>query len=191
MAEHNFRREPYEVKYGSTRPIVLRNGEVHAFTPEALHGWARQMNNGAFLPIHIEHLTYLPPSARLVAGRLEPAHDGALDLIATIEEVPSLVIGHDDSHPLPPAPRSVPVVGQAPPLFHVLVEPGNFAPGKLAELVNTAPVPVKRRSQWAELPPLELLFVFSVAPSLAIGLASFWKSFTGELGTQAGKALAD
>lgn len=179
----------FEFSQMSTRVGALSTGEPFAFAPEALEQMASRINGGTFLPIHEEHLTYLPPIARMVAARVDQADDGALELVTTGETLPLAIFG-DDPEPLPAVPSSMPATDAVPETFHISLEPRNFEPHVFSGLMTSAPVPLRTHSQWSALPPLEIMFILPVTAGIAAGLAAFFKSFGSELGTQSAKALS-
>lgn len=184
--------ERIEIPLVSTRLVWPSGGMPTAFAPEALESMARQINAGSFLPMHDEHLAYLPPNGRIASARVEKAIDGALELYGVVETVPHILVREDPPESISSIvipPSAVAKDSSAP--FQLSIEPRNFEPDEYAKLVATAPFPVRPISKWSELPPLEILIVLHVTAGLAMGLGAFFKKFMEELGTEAGKAFAD
>ena len=183
--------EPIEIVFATTRPSELASGEFMQFSREALESYAQQINSGRFLPVNIEHLTFLPPVGRLTAARIQQTDNNELDLIVTLESVPQVMITEIEMDTLASRGQQESLPQQSlTDAIHIMLEQRNYSEDDFQAIQDTAPFSVTEQHQWAALPPLEILFVVPVTLRL-LGITKFFESFFGELGTQSAKGVAD
>lgn len=156
-------------------------------TREALEDALAQARSG-FIPITIEHLDYLPPIGRWSDGRLILCEDGETELELHGRRLAQLVpVAADPPNPLDavadleavPVPSDVSVV--------LRIEGRNFSTSVLAELHETAPIPVREEHRWSELPPL----IWTLVIPVAWGAVKFAGAFFEELGKVSAKAFSE
>jgi hypothetical protein len=174
-------------KAGSTRMVQLATGERVAFSREALEGVIEQVES-RFIPMTLEHLTFLPPVGRWHSGEIIKAADGADELILRGRYLKRLhPVGADPdpwrflearSADAPSSPESIEVE-------HVGFTARSFEDAVVERAKADPPVPVEEDERWSVLPPIELILVIPVV----WGLCRFMGSFLDTLGRETAEAL--
>lgn len=165
----------------STRVIKLTTGEQYSFSRGALDKAAAQASTG-FIPLGVEHLSYLPPRGRISRAEVITAPDGEDELIMYGEDLEfgkanDLVLDETSS-----GPQDQIQIGDS---VTMATESRNFTQEAWQELQTEAPLPVEERPTWSDLPPLILTLLIPVT----WGAAKFMGSFLSQLGTAAADGL--
>ncbi len=177
MSEEGWEKKSLVIRAASTRTVELPTGERVRFAKEALEGVANQVRS-SFLPMHVEHLTVLPPIGRWVDAQVVEADDGEFELLMEGEYLPQLVRSGEDFDPFALLPGEA-AAGKVPEMhLRVLTESRNFEEEDFQAIRQDAPVEIGQENRWAILPPLEWVFVFPVV----WGAIRFAGSFFDELG---------
>lgn len=165
----------------STRVITLTTGERYSFSHTILDKAAEQAGRG-FIPIGVEHLTYLPPSGYIARAEVVTDVDGESELIMYGED---LKLGRADDLVLAtPAsePQDLVPVGENATMG---TESRNFASETWQELQSEAPFPLKEKPTWSDLPPI----ILTLAIPVTWGAVKFAGSFFSQLGTATADGL--
>jgi hypothetical protein len=152
-------------RLGTTRPVHVAGGKVIAYTEGGLRNMAQSLTQG-FVPMHIEHLTYLPPVARWGRAEVVQAADGALELFLEADELPRRRLGDIDLtipsiDELSRAEQADDVGDSA--AVTLGLEPRNYDPDVFDEIVAASPVDIEEESQWGVLPPIDWIIWVGVA----------------------------
>lgn len=167
----------YRIRSGmSTRIVQLTTGENVHFSAEGLARAAQQVNSG-FVPMGVEHLSYLPPRGRLTRGELLTDDDGESELILYGKDLQFLRAGEMSLKPTGER-------GDEPPaevLANVTigVERRNYTSEAWERIVADSPIPIEDKSSWSDLPPL----IWMLAIPVTWGAIRFAGSFLDRLGT--------
>jgi hypothetical protein len=168
----------YRIKSGlSTRVVQLTSGEsVHA-SREALDKAARQVGSG-FIPMGVEHLSYLPPRGRLTRAEVLTDSDGESELVVYGQDLTFLRAGEMSLKPAV-AETDEP----SPSLGNVTIsaEPRNYSRDSWEEIVADSPVPVEEGVAWSDLPPL----IWTLSIPVTWAAVRFAGSFFDRLGDAA------
>lgn len=172
----------------TTRPTTLTSGDRIAFTKEALEQAVADINTG-FMPMPVEHLSYLPPIGRVAEGELIEA-DGDFWL-AIRDEV--LFPGTSPDLTLPEIAAET--NGEEDPAAHLSValgtEPRNFAETDFAEIRQEAPSDIGSHALHSDLPPLIWSFSVGITGLGVLGAKAFVTEFCKQLGTDSATAFVD
>ena len=168
----------YRIKSGmSTRDVQLTSGERVHFSREALDRAAQQVCTG-FVPLGVEHLSYLPPRGRLTHGDVETDADGQSELILYGQDLEFLRAGEMSLHAA--------VLETAGPLevfndVTIAAEPRNFSRDDWRDIVAASPIPVEESVAWSDLPAL----IWMLSIPVTWGAVRFAGSFFDRLGAVA------
>ncbi|MEU5727178.1 hypothetical protein ABZ783_35980 [Micromonospora sp. NPDC047738] len=157
----------------TTRTITLRSGERYSFAREALDDTVRQVES-RFIPMAVEHLSYLPPLGRIYRAEVVEDDTGHADLIFRARE-----LHRRRSRDL--TLREIPVDGEPnqPDIdLQLSAEPRNFEPADWEELTETAPIQLRHTAAWSELPPL----IWILSSIVTWGVGEFAKAFVARFG---------
>jgi hypothetical protein len=174
-------------KAASTRLVPLATGEMVRFTRDALESIIEHVERG-FVPMTLEHLTFLPPVGRWHSGELVMAEDGADELILRgryltrlrpVDADPDLwrfLDARTEGAPAPPESVEIEHVGFAPRIFD---------DAAVERAKASAPVPVEEEERWSVLPPIEWV----IAIQVTWALTRFVGSFLDTLGRETAESL--
>lgn len=165
----------YRIRAGaSTRPVKLTTGENVRFAKKALDNAAQQVGSG-FIPMSVEHLSYLPPRGRLTRAEVLTDSDGESELLLYGKDLQFLRAGE-----MSIGPREEEADYPAELLTGVTIaaEPRNYAPEAWAKIVADSPLPVEEQVAWSSLPPLIWVLYIPVT----WGAIKFAGSFLSRLG---------
>lgn len=176
----------YVARAISTRPVEIEGTDhMTVVTRDALDGMAAQIAEG-FIPIVVEHLSYIPPIGRWHTGEVVEAPDGEFELELRGSALRQLVPVGDD----PPDPLAVvdglPAAGPLTLTAELRYEARNFDYDVNGDLRQGPPFPLKEEHQWAELPPL----IWTLSIPVVWGAIKFAGSFFETLGKESGEAVA-
>jgi hypothetical protein len=142
----------------------------------------------AFIPMTLEHLSFLPPVGRWHSGEIIKAEDGADELILRGRYLKRLRPVDADPDPWqflaartagsPSAPESIDIK-------HVAFASRTFEDAAVERAKATAPVLVSEEERWSALPPIEWVLAIPVL----WGLTRFAGSFLDTLGRETAEAL--
>ena len=161
----------------STRGVQLTSGERVRFSHEALDRAAQQVSTG-FIPMAVEHLSYLPPRGRLTHGEVETDADGQSELILYGQDLEFRRAGEMSLHAA--------VLEPAGPLevlndVTIAAEPRNFSRDDWRDIVAASPIPVEESAAWSDLPAL----IWMLSVPVTWGAVRFAGSFFDRLGAAA------
>jgi hypothetical protein len=165
----------YRIKPGvSTRVAQLATGERFIFAREALDKAAEQAGS-RFIPIRVEHLSYLPPRGRITRAEIETAPDGESELVLHGTDLTALRAA--DMSLMPTTATSDEPTDTLDDIT-LTIEPRNFTPEAWQRITSQAPVPITEAAAWAALPPL----IVALAIPVTWGAVRFAGSFMSRLG---------
>jgi hypothetical protein len=182
MGDH-WVQSDYVARAMSTRPVQIEGTDY--ITREALDGMAAQVAEG-FIPITVEHLSYIPPIGRWHSAEVIEAPDGEFDLELRGSPLRQLVpVGHD------PADVLLLVDGlhevESPTTEAQLqYEARNFTADDVAALQEAPPFPLKEEYKWSNLPPL----IWTLSIPVLWGACKFAGSFFETLGKESAESVA-
>src|SRR5579859_5367302 len=172
----------YRIRSGvSTRTVQLTTGELVNFSREALESAAEQAAAG-FIPMGVEHLSYLPPRGRITRAEIETDAEGQADLVVYGQDLKFLRAG--DLSLVSGFPSTA---DQGQPLSDVTigVEPRNYPPEVWQEIISRSPLPVIEKANWSGLPAL----IYTLSIPVVWGAIKFAGSFFERLGAAAADGL--
>jgi hypothetical protein len=136
----------YVARAMSTRPVRIEGTDhMTRATREALDGMAAQVAD-AFIPITVEHLSYIPPIGRWHSAAVIEAPDGEFDLELRGTTLPQLVpVGDDPADVLLLIDR-LPEVDPPTAEAHLQYEARNFTADDVTALHAEPPFPLRRNT---------------------------------------------
>jgi hypothetical protein len=183
MSAHEQQVREFVLRTGaSTRVVTLRTGERVAYAREALDGMLRQVGS-RFVPLAVEHLTYLPPSGRIHGGEIVEDDDGHAELYLHARE---LTADRAADLTLPPvAFRDAEPFDQQLGDVEVLATARNFSPADWRAIEADAPIPLREAEAQSLLPPIHWLIVVPVV----WGITQFAGGFLQRMGQDVAERL--
>jgi hypothetical protein len=131
----------------STRPVRIEGTDyITRVTREALDGMASQVAEG-FIPITVEHLSYIPPIGRWHSADVIEAPDGECDLELRGTTLRQLVPVGDDPADVLLLVDGLPEVDPPTTDVHLQYEARNFTADDVAALQEAPPFPLKEGTQ--------------------------------------------
>jgi hypothetical protein len=168
----------YRIKSGlSTRVVQLTSGEKVRVSREALDKAVRQVDSG-FIPMSVEHLSYLPPRGRLTRAEVVTDSDGESELLIYGQDLTFL---HAGDLSLKPAVTETGQPSMSPDTVTISAEPRNYSRDSWGEIVADSPMPVKEAVAWSDLPPL----IWTLSIPVTWSAVKFTGSFFERLGSVA------
>jgi hypothetical protein len=167
--------------------VQLTTGERVAFTREALEGIVEQVES-RFIPMSVEHLSFLPPVGRWHKGEIIQADDGAQELILRGRYLKRLHPVNADPDPwefLSARTANAPAAPQLIEIEDVSFASRVFDQEAVESAKLDAPVPVSEEERWSTLPPIEWV----IAIRVVWGMTRFFGSFFDTLGRETAEAL--
>jgi hypothetical protein len=183
MNAGDWKEEPLLWRGASTRLVELSTGEKIRFTRGALEGMARQVQAG--IPMHVEHLTILPPVGLWFDAIVVEAADGEHELWMKGEYVSHYSPKGEDFEPFALMPDDRPGVEVPEAQLRTVTEPRNFSDEDFEVVRKTAPLEIGEENRWALLSPLEWVLPIVVT----WGAVKFLGAFFEEAGRVSAKEL--
>jgi hypothetical protein len=176
----------YVARAMSTRPVQIKGTDyTTVVTREALEGMAAQVA-ADFIPIVIEHLSYIPPIGRWHSGEVIQAPDGEFELELRGSALRQLVPADEDPPNVLGVVDELPAGGSVDLTAELRYEARNFDSDANQELQADTPFPLKEEHKWSELPPL----IWTLSIPVVWGAIKFAGSFFEALGKESGEAVA-
>jgi hypothetical protein len=133
------------------RLVQLTTGKMVRFAPEALEGIIAQVET-QFIPMNIEHLSYLPPIGRWQSGELTTAEDGEQELTLRGRYLRRLQPAGKDPDPLRYLEARVASAADAPAsvaIDHVSLTGRTFEDDAFERAEADAPIRVEHEQRWS------------------------------------------
>jgi hypothetical protein len=178
----------YVARAMSTRQVrVAGTDHITQVTREALEGAAAQVSEGAFLPMTIEHLDYIPPIGRWHSAEVVEAPDGEFELELRGSSLRQLVPAGDDPTDILLQTELLPEADH-PPVTDVRLNlvGRNYSTDSLEALIEEAPFEVEVEEKWSHLPPL----IWTLSIPVVWGACKFTGAFFEALGKESAESFA-
>lgn len=176
----------YVARAMSTRPAQIEGTDyITVVTREALEGMAAQVAEG-FVPILIEHLSYIPPIGRWHSAEVIEAPDGEFELELRGSALRQLVPVGDDPRDILSLVDRLPEEDLPAATAELHYEARNFTSEELRSLQEAPPFPLKEEHKWSSLPPL----IWTLSIPVLWGACKFAGSFFETLGKESAEAVA-